>query len=686
MGPRRRTLGLLLPALLVAASPGVAQAPSDSLRPRPIEDQFALRAVGSPVVSPDGDWVAYTVRSEDPDAETSETRIWMTATSGEGEPIPMTRAGESASSPAWSPDGRFLSFLASRGEDAETQVWVLDRRGGEARPLTTVEQGVSDHVWSPDGARLALVVRDAEEEDSTWTSDQPEPWVIDRLQFKRDRVGYLVDDRKSHLYVFDVADGRLRQLTDGRWDEGGPVWSPDGTRIAFVSNRTEDPDTNSDSDIWVVPADATEPVSEPLRITDNPGSDGSPAWSPDGRSIAHVSVTEPALIWYATGHLALSPADGSGGTRVLSAAMDRNVSGPRFSPDGREIWFRVEDSGENHLAAYGLEGGTIRRVTAGPMSVRDADRGPGGTTVALIARTDLPGDLFRVDQQGDGPAFLQRLTAVNDSLLSGLALGEVREERWASEGGVEIEGFVHLPPDYEEGRRYPLLLRPHGGPVSQYAHTFNFEAHLFAANGYVVLTPNPRGSSGYGQDFSAALWANWGTPDFADVMAGVDHLIDLGLADPDRMGVGGWSYGGILTNYVITQTDRFEGAITGASEVLYIANYGHDHYQQQWEAELGLPWEGDNREAWERISPFNRVEHVTTPTLVMGGERDWNVPIQNSEQLYQALRRRGVPTELVVYPGQPHGIGPASYRRDRHQRYLDWYDRWVKGAGERPVS
>jgi dipeptidyl aminopeptidase/acylaminoacyl peptidase len=321
------------------------------------------------------------------------------------------------------------------------------------------------------------------------------------------------------------------------------------------------------------------------------------------------------------------------------------------------------------------------------MSVQAADRGPGGTTVALVARTDLPGDLFRVDTPDrGGPAFLQRLTAVNDSLLSQIDLGEVREERWESEPGVEVEGFVHLPPDYEPGRRYPLLLRPHGGPVSQYSHSFNFEAHLFAANGYVVLTPNPRGSSGYGQAFSAALWANWGVPDFADVMAGVDHLIEEGIADPDRMGVGGWSYGGILTNYVITQTDRFEGAITGASEVLYIANYGHDHYQQQWEAELGLPWEGGNRESWERISPFNRVEHVTTPTLIMGGEKDWNVPIQNSEQLYQALRRRGVPTELVVYPGQPHGIGPASYRRDRHRRYLDWYDRWVKKAGERPVS
>jgi len=686
-----------LPLLLVTATvllaaraePALGQAGGqEDTAPRPIavDDQFHLQRVGPPVVSPDGEWVAYTLSTEDPEEETSETRIWMRETSGEGEPVPMTRPGESVGAPAWSPDGRYLSFTASRGDDARNQVWVLDRRGGEAWPLTEIDQGVSDYAWSPDGARLVLVLRDEEVKDSSWTSDRPEPWVIDRLQFKRDRAGYLTDDRRSHLYLFDVESGEVRQLTTGRWDESGPVWSPDGSRIAFVSNRTEDPDTNANSDIWVVSADAQSPTEDPLRITDNPGSDGSPAWSPDGRSIAHTSVVEPELIWYATRHLALSSSEGSGDTRVLTQELDRNVSSPAFAPDGSEIWFGLEDSGENHIAAYDLGDGSVRRITEGPISVRGWHVGPEGTAVARVARTDLPGDLFRL-AGGDGAALgLQRLTSTNASLLSRLTLGEVREERWQSENGVEVEGFVHLPPDYREGQRYPLLLRLHGGPVSQYSHSFNFEAHLFAANGYVVLTPNPRGSSGYGQDFSSALWANWGDPDFADVMAGVDHLIDQGIVDADRMGVGGWSYGGILTNYVITQTERFEGAITGASEVLYIANYGHDHYQRQWEAELGLPWEGDNRDNWERISPFNRVEHVTTPTLVMGGEKDWNVPIQNSEQLYQALRRRGVPTELVVYPDQPHGLGPASYRRDRHQRYLAWYDRWVKQAGSRPVS
>ena len=233
------------------------------------------------------------------------------------------------------------------------------------------------------------------------------------------------------------------------------------------------------------------------------------------------------------------------------------------------------------------------------------------------------------------------------------------------------------PPDFVEGRRYPTLLRIHGGPVFQFFFDFNFEAQFFASQGYVVVLANPRGSSGYGQDFAMGIWQAWGQKDFEDVMAAVDHAVERGWADPQQLGVGGWSYGGILTNYVITQTDRFKAAITGASEVLYVANYGHDHYQLQWEKELGLPWK--NRELWERISPFNYVEKFFTPTLIMGGEKDWNVPILNSEQLYQALKRLGRETLLVVYPGESHGIRRPSFLKDRSLRAVDWYDRYVKG-------
>ncbi|MEK6687354.1 MAG: S9 family peptidase, partial [Gemmatimonadota bacterium] len=304
---------------------------------------------------------------------------------------------------------------------------------------------------------------------------------------------------------------------------------------------------------------------------------------------------------------------------------------------------------------------------------------PDGTTVAIISEPRLPGDIFVARNSGR-----TQLTHVNQALVDSLRLGEVRDIHFKSRDGTAVEAFVYTPPDYVAGQRYPTLLRIHGGPVSQYDRGFNFEAQLFAANGYVVVMTNPRGSSGYGSKFARAIMADWGTKDFEDVMAAVDETIRLGYADADRLGVGGWSYGGILTNYVITKSTRFKGAVTGASEVLYTANYGHDHYQYLWEIEMGLPWK--NQKEWDRISPFWSVEKIVTPTLIMGGEKDWNVPILNSEQLYQALKRLGRTTQLVVYPGQHHGIQKPSYQKDRLQRYLEWYDRYVKTASGNATS
>ena len=321
-------------------------------------------------------------------------------------------------------------------------------------------------------------------------------------------------------------------------------------------------------------------------------------------------------------------------------------------------------------------GGEVERVVGGARSVGGYDLSSDGAVAALISDPWLPGELFLQEEAAAEP---RRLTHVNDEALSGIRLGEVENIHFASADGTEIEGFVTKPPGFQEGFRYPTLLRIHGGPVSQYDVGFEFESQLFAANGYLVVRANPRGSSGYGEQFSVRLWADWGNVDFEDVMAAVDDVIERGWADPERLGVGGWSYGGILTDHVITKTGRFKAAISGASEVLYVANYGHDHYQRHWEAELGLPWVPESRAKWEELSPFNRVARITTPTLVIGGQIDWNVPILNSEQLYQALRRLGVPTQLVVYPGEHHGIRRPAFQKDRYERYLQWYDRWLKG-------
>ena len=659
--------GLLAGVLALAAASAAAQE-TRLLEP---EDLFELKSVGSPVISPDGGWVAYTVSTTSLEEDNTETRVWMASTTDDTV-LPMTGTGTSANSPQWSPDGRYLSFLASRN-DGESQVWALDRRGGEANQLTHVEQGVSDYAWSPEGDRLVLVIRDPEEE-TEGDEDEEKPWVIDRLQIKRDYVGYL-DSRRTHLYVQDVDPGRepeAVQITSGDYDDADPAWSPDGSLIAFVSNRAEEPDASDNTDIWVVAADNPDAGATLLQITDNPGADGSPAWSPDGNFIAHTSVIEPEIIWYAIDHLAISPAAG-GPARVLTERLDRNVSSPRFSPDGGEVLFVLEDSGERHLASIDTSGESFSRLIEGPLSLRGWSQSDDGQIASLVSEPHLPAEVFH----GAGDERRQ-LTFTNRPWLDELQLAEVENAQFPSADGTEVEGFIFKPPGFDESFEYPTLLRIHGGPVAQYDFAFNFEAQLFAANGYVVVMTNPRGSSGYGRDFSHAIWADWGVNDFDDVMAGVDYAIEQGYADPDRLGVGGWSYGGILTNYVITKSERFKGAITGASMALYRANYGHDHYQYEWEMEVGLPWE--NAEGWERMSPFNDVANVVTPTLVMGGEHDWNVPIQNSEQLYQALRRLGVETQLVVYPGEFHGFRKPAFQLDRLERYLAWYEQYVKGA------
>jgi len=665
----------LLPILVIpmVLSGQEAVSEAEGGHPLQIEDMTKIKRVGSAQVSPDGNWVAYTVSTSSLKPGESGTQIWMVPSEG-GDPIPMTAEGYSASSPDWSPDGRYLSFTASRGDSAQTQVWVMDRRMGEGQQLTHEKWGISGYLWSPDGSKLLLTIRDPDPTDTLPAHKKPKvtaPWEIDRLQFKRDRIGYITGNQHTHLYVFDLATKTTTQITSGDFDAGSPAWSPDGTKVAFVANRTENPDGNSNTDLWVVDASNTDKGANLLQITTNPGSDSSPAWSPDGEWIAFTTLDEPELIWYEVNDLAMIRADGSGEVQLLMGDLDRNVDSPRFSADGRHVFFGVEDSAERHVGRVNVRNGRIERPVSGAFTASGFDLGPGDEVFASIARTDLPGEIFSATRDGE----LTQLTKVNEGFLKSIRLGDVVNATFPSADGTEIEGIFYLPPGYEEGLKYPTLLRIHGGPVSQYSLSFNFEAHLFAANGYVVVTANPRGSSGYGQDFSHDLWADWGIRDFEDVMAGVDYAIGQGWADEDRLGVGGWSYGGILTDHVITKTDRFKAAITGASEFLYVTNYGHDHYQLEWEGELGLPWE--NRDAWERISPFNDVEKITTPTLVMCGEKDWNVPLNNSEQIYQALKRMGRETQLVVYPGQGHGLS-LPYQVDRYERYLKWYGKYVK--------
>ena len=694
----RFVLGLVcLVASCVLPLIASAQQSPGAQRAITIDDRFQVREVAGPQLSPDVQWVAYTVNTTSLKEDKTEDRIWMVPFAG-GAAIPLTAEGVSSSHPRWSPDGKYLAFLSARHE-GKTQIWLLNRTGGEAQQLTDTPQAVDNFVWSPDGQRLCLILRDAtsEELEAAKESEREKegvdekskdakekkrkaqkPWVIDRLQFKVDEVGYL-DHRRAHLYTFDVATKSLTQITSGDYDDSDPVWSPDGKQLAFTSNRTSDPDRNYNTDIWTVAADNADKGAHLTQITTNPGEDHSPAWSPDGKWIAYVTRTEPKLFEYATKHLAISPATG-GEPKVLTRAFDRNVSDIEFSADSKSIFFIVDDDGTQNICRIAITGGEVTRPVGGRVMVYSYSLAKSGEVAAQIDRTDRPSEIYGLAGAGGN---LTRLTHTNDALIAQLRLSSGEYVHFKSKDGTVVSGYLYKPLDYSAGKKVPTLIHPHGGPVWAWYAEFQPEIQVFAAQGYAVLLPNPRGSSGYGQKYCQVIFADWGNKDYQDDMAMVDYAVEQGFADPDKLGVGGWSYGGISTDFIIGQTTRFKAAISGAGEALNVSLYGHDQYQKDYETELGRPWE--NEALWDKLSPFYRVAKITTPTLFMGGNVDWNVPIMGGEQMYQALRSLGRETELVVYPDEYHEFKTPSHIKDRLERQLAWFGHYVKGDA-RPAT
>ena len=673
--------------LLILASTTVllAQSARHPLKlPLKLDDIARLREVRDPQISPDGQWVAYAVSTIDVKEDKSSSHIWMVGFDGKSE-RQMTSSQENESSPRWSPDGKYLAFTSSRpGKAKGAQVWLLDRGGGEAFQLTELKGRLQGYEWSPDSKRMALVVGDPDPEAEAAAAAQesggkpkaPKPIMIDRYKYKQDGQGYLLSDRHSYIYLFDIESKKLDRLTTGKWEESSPSWSPDGTRIAFMSNHSADPDRNPSSQLFV--AEAKPGASEkPLTQESSNGGRSRPEWSPDGKWIAFLEGDEKKYGAYNMNHLAMAPSDGAGAPKRIQSveALDRGVSSPVFSADGKSIRFLVTDDQSVYPAQVNLASSKVERLMPPPI-VLSGWESAGNRSVALSGGDTKYTEIYAME----GGA-LRQLTRQNDALFTELEIASTEDVSFKSKDGTDVRGLLTYPVGYVKGTRVPLLLRIHGGPNGQDQHSFSTERQFFAANGYAVLAVNYRGSAGRGQKFSRAIFADWGHYEVEDLQAGVDHVIKMGVADPDRLGVGGWSYGGILTDYMIASDDRFKAATSGAGTAFTVAFYGTDQYIIQYDNEIGPPWDPKAWETYQKISyPFLHADRIKTPTLFMCGERDFNVPVAGSEQMYQALRSLGVDTQLVIYPNQNHGINRPSYVRDRLERYLAWYDKYLKKA------
>jgi dipeptidyl aminopeptidase/acylaminoacyl peptidase len=652
---------LLLLAMLACIAPVQAQR---FLKP---SDIYKLKSVSEPEVSPDAHWVAYTVSTPDSVEDSYDENIWMSSLESPAA-VQLTHSGKDESSPKWSPDGKYISFLSSRYEAKEkAQVWLMNRQGGEAYQLTKLKSSISYYAWSPDGKKLVLVVRDQKIRPDSLKEKPEKPIVINRYHFKEDGDGYL-EHKHAHLYLFDVETKKLDTLTQGNYDHSEPAWSPDGKWIAFTSNRSEDPDRNTNSDIWIVEA---KPKSKPRQLTTWVDYDRSPVWSPDGKSIAYLRSASPEWDVYDEPMLAVVPVTG-GAPVLLSEKLDRPVSRPQWSADGKSVFGLIEDDRKRYVMEFNVATHAYAQVTDGEQSITWIK--PIGNSDAVVMMSDPahPGELYRLKGKQ-----LTKITAVHTSFLTRVKLAGVEGFTFKNREGLQVGGLLYWPAGKPRGQRLPLILWIHGGPVGQDEFEFEMTPQMLAAQGYAVACINYRGSNGRGYAFSKAIFGDWGNKEVVDLIDGVDHLIKAGYADEKHLGIGGWSYGGILTDYTTATDPRFKAAASGAGSALQLTMYGTDQYTQQYEMELGVPWK--NMDKWMKVSyPFLTVEKIKAPTLYMVGEKDFNVPATGSEQMYQALKSLGVPTELIIYPNQHHGLKVPGYLKDRYERYIAWYSKYLK--------
>ena len=673
-------------------------------RPLELEDYYRLKSVGSPALSPDGSRVAYVVSRVVEDENRRHSEVWLANADGTGEPVRLTSPSFSASSPVWTLDGRLLAFSSRRpGPDGRTRggTWFLrmDRPAGEAFQIEGLR---GSPVFSPDGAWIAFTaaVPPSPAPPRTYESDFERRTVerfdgrdYDWMNYRFDRRGYLPDPRDPRatppreIHVIPAAGGEPRQLTGLGINAGGLAWSPDGRRLAFTADSHQrDEHSYERSDLWTVDLDGNV-----TRLSDDEYNYSSPSWSPDGsRIVVRGNEGLDVIIRESRDRGASSELfvfDAATGERTgnLTADWDLIPGGPSWAPDGGHVYFSAGVGGNTHLFRVPAAGGEVEQVTAGDRRLGGFSFSADYSRVAYRATDPVqPGDISVAAVGGDDET---RVSDVNGPLLAELALSAPDRLLFNSPDGTEVEGWILPARGYEGGRGgggFPMVLVIHGGPHGAYGNDFSFDRQLLAAQGYMVLYTNPRASTGYGEDFRWGTWGGWGFKDYEDVMAGVDHAIANYDIDTERMGVTGYSYGGYMTNVVITRTDRFTAAIAGASISNWVSDYGVADIPRTKESEFhGPPWEERGLENLMRSSPVIHAKGVSTPTMFVHGESDHRVPIEEAEQMYVALRKQKVPARFVRYPDSYHGGWTPWRTVHRMWVQLEWWEEWL---GRRPAS
>ena len=685
-----RVRALALAALLPAVPAGArAQDSASTIAPEAapptarrdrlgIADYLDLEDVQEPRLSPDGRQVIYTRRYVDKLSDRWESALWIMNADGSRNRFLVT-----GSNARWSPDGTRIAYLARGGgesaaragqpENAGTQVFVrwMDGEGATSQ-ITRVTEAPSDLEWAPDGKSLAfrmlVVTKDewkiplpAAPKGAKWTEA---PRVVQRVRYRADRQGF-VDDGYKHIFVVPADGGTPRQVTQGNWEDGEPSWAPDSKSILFSALRVEDAEyVWRESEVYRVDV-ATGAVK---ALTTRKGPDRDPVPSPDGRLIAYTGFDESDDTWVDS-KLYVMNADGSG-VRTLGGSLDRTPQGVRWAPDGSGLYFNVENQGSRNLYYASLKG-DVRPVTRGAqvLTVTDVAR---GLAVGTVSTPQRPNDVVLLTLKD---ARLRPLTAVNDDVLAGKQLATV-EELWVpSVDGMRVQGWLVKPAGFDAGKKYPLMLEIHGGPHSMYNVGFSFARQEHAANGYVLLYTNPRGSTGYGSAFGNAIKNAYPGKDFDDLMAAVDTVVGRGFVDERRMFVFGCSGGGVLTSWIVGHTDRFAAASANCPVTNWLSFVGTTDGPSWYRNFAKMPWE-DPSEHLKR-SPLMYVGNVKTPTMLMTGVNDLRTPMPQTEEFYQALKMRKVPTAMVRFNDEWHGTSSKPSNFMRTQLYLrSWFDRW----------